>query len=114
MVVEAARQDPELRRFRLRRHKVPTAAGLISIVCVRSIDELLDRVSVTEYDRDGQLPYWGEVWPVSVALLRLVLRGPPLTGRTALDLGCGVGTAGVGAGRHGAHVVFADLDPRAL
>src|SRR5688572_10459311 len=114
MVMEAAREDPFLRKFELRRHKISTAAGTLSIVCLKSIDALLDRVGVEEFERDGHLPYWGDVWPVSVHIARACLRGPSLAGQRALDLGCGVGTAGVGAGKNGAVVTFGDRDEHAL
>jgi 2-polyprenyl-3-methyl-5-hydroxy-6-metoxy-1,4-benzoquinol methylase len=114
MFMPAALADPALRKFDLKRHKLPTADGLVSILCVRDVDALVRRISRAQYERDGHLPYWGDVWPVAVAILRAQVRGPSLLGKRVLDLGCGVGTAGVGAGRRGAHVVFADLDSRAL
>src|SRR5688572_27193815 len=114
MALEAARGDPFLRKFELRRHKIPTAAGTLSIVCLKSIDALLDQVGVEEFEREGHLPYWGDVWPVSVHIARTCSRGPSLAGRSVLDLGCGVGTAGVGAGKRGAAVTFADRDEHAL
>jgi len=114
MFMPAALADPELRKFELKRHKLPTADGLVSILCVRDVDALVAQISQAQFERDGQLPYWGDVWPVAVAILRAQLRGPSLAGQRVLDLGCGVGTAGVGAGRRGAHVVFADHDARAL
>ena len=114
MFMPAALADPELRKFDLKRHKLPTADGLVSILCVRDVDALVAQMTQAQYERDGQLPYWGDVWPVAVAILRAQVRGPSLVGKRVLDLGCGVGTAGVGAGRRGAHVVFADFDARAL
>ena len=46
----------------------------------------------------GTRPYGAQVWPASIALFRSLLRGPALEGRHAVDLGCGLGLAGLGAG----------------
>jgi predicted nicotinamide N-methyase len=78
------------------------------------MDDLLTGASLQRYERDGYLPYWADVWPASVCLARHLVRGPSLDGLRVLDLGCGVGVAGIGARRMGAEVTFADLDPDAL
>jgi predicted nicotinamide N-methyase len=44
----------------------------------------------------------------------LVARRAEFAGRTALDLGCGMGLAGTIAARIGMRVLFADLEPPAL
>jgi predicted nicotinamide N-methyase len=88
---------------------------MLSIVCPRAMELVMAKTGAGNRRQDpDRLPYWAEVWPVSVALARWVLRGQDLRNRRVLDFGCGVGTAGVAAGRRGARVTFADRDPEAL
>jgi predicted nicotinamide N-methyase len=114
MTVPEAMREPALRRFLLRRLRLPVAGGRLSIVAPRSMRDLLDAEGIARFERSGQLPYWADVWPASVGVARHLLRGPSLLGKSVLDLGCGVGVAGVGAARHGAAVCFADQDTDAL
>lgn len=78
------------------------------------MDDLLDGEWLARYERLGYLPYWANVWPAALGLARWILRHEDFTGMDVLDLGCGVGLAGVAAGLRGARVTFADLDPDAL
>jgi predicted nicotinamide N-methyase len=114
MTVPEARQRPRLRNFALKRHRLPVAGGTLSVVAPRSMDALLDAERVRRFERTGELPYWAEIWPASVALARRLRRGPSLAGQRVLDLGCGIGVAGIGAASAGASVTFADRDPDAL
>ncbi len=84
------------------------------MVTPTSSQSLLDGPGLERYDRDGQLPYWAELWPASVGMARLLSRGPDLSGQRVMDLGCGLGLAGIAAGRRGAQVLFADREPDAL
>lgn len=59
-------------------------------------------------DQLNELPYWAELWESSVAVARTVAADKALRGLRVLDLGCGMGLAGVGAILAGAHVTFAD------
>lgn len=114
MSVPEAMQNRVLKRFPLRRRKIPVAGGAIDLVTPVSMDCLLEGEWLHHYDRAGYLPYWADVWPASVGVARWLMRGPALAGRRVLDLGCGVGLAGVAAARRGARVTFADVDPHAL
>lgn len=114
MTVPEALRQPRLRRFHLKRHRLPVAGGNLSVIAPRSMEALLDADRVRRFERTGDLPYWAEIWPASVALARRLMRGPALAGQRALDLGCGTGVAGTAAAARGAEVVFADRDPDAL
>lgn len=112
MTVPEALRHATLRQFDLRRHRLPVAGGTLSLVTPRSMDDLLETHADPQAER---MPYWAEVWPAAVGLARLLMRGPPLDGRRVLDLGCGIGLAGIAAGKRGAAaVVFADREPAAL
>jgi predicted nicotinamide N-methyase len=79
-----------------------------------SSQSLLHGPGLERFDRDGELPYWAELWPASVGMARSLMRGPDLSGQRVLDLGCGLGLAGIAAGCRGAFVLFADREPEAL
>lgn len=64
---------------------------------------------------DERLPYWTEIWPSALAVAgRVVERGREWAGKQVLDLGCGLGLAGVAAGRCGADVCLCDYDEKAV
>jgi predicted nicotinamide N-methyase len=56
---------------------------------------------------------WARPWPAGVVLAELV-PSLPLRGRRVIELGCGLGTAGLAAARAGAHVTLTDEEPEAL
>ena len=71
------------------------------------------------------VPYWADLWPAARMLAKVILREtfPPLSpaagerGRgegEALEIGCGLGLAGVVALSKGMRVTFSDHDPWAL
>lgn len=73
-------------------------------------DALIDE---HDFARDERLPYWAELWPSAVALARR-LSGEDLAGRSAVELGCGVGLPGVAALACGAGVTATDHYEAAL
>lgn len=76
---------------------------------------LLEEVDVEEFLRsDERMPYFGTLWPAAVTLAEEVLEGTSLEGLRVLDLGCGVGAAGLAAAQRGARVTYLDWEPRAM
>ena len=59
------------------------------------------------------VPYWVNVWPASVALGRRLVK-LRLGGCRVLELGAGVGIAGIAAAHAGARVLLTDNQPSAL
>lgn len=114
MTVPEAQRDPRLRRFRLRRHKLHCAGACLSVVAPARGDDLLEGDGALRALRERQMPYWADIWPASVGLARWLMRGGDLSGVRALDLGCGIGVAGLAAATRGAEVCFADLAAEAL
>jgi len=112
--VPEAKQHPVLRRFPLRRIRFPLGAGSMSLV----IPDVSAWTRAGEWAANmlpnGEPPYWVQIWPASVAMARLLWRRGDLAGKTALDLGCGLGVPGIAAARGGAAVTFADVRPDAL
>lgn len=78
-------------------------------------DKLLDHPEVHEaFARDEYMPYWAEIWPAARMLAKSLLREPLPPGSTVLELGCGLGLAGVVALSLGHEVIFSDYDACAL
>jgi predicted nicotinamide N-methyase len=80
-------------------------------------DRLLDDPLVRDWNRhDDYMPYWAYLWPGSLLLAEAVAREPwalgdDTSGRLrALEIGCGVGLAGLTALGCGLHVCFSDYD----
>jgi predicted nicotinamide N-methyase len=84
-------------------------------------ERLLEAIDPVEFAKDERMPYWAELWPVSIALARRIVNGGAderaiaVAGRDILDLGCGLGLVGIAAARAGAeHVTFADYFVEAI
>lgn len=74
-------------------------------------DRLLDDPAVHERNRrDDYMPYWAYLWPGAFLLADALAEGGPLVDQECLELGCGLGLAGLVALRQGAHVRFTDYD----
>jgi predicted nicotinamide N-methyase len=77
-------------------------------------DCLLDHPAVHRaFDADEYMPYWADLWPAARMLAKAILRDE-WAGQDALEIGCGLGLAGVVALSRGLHVTFSDYDPCAL
>jgi len=96
--------------------EVATAGALpiAKVIKPTSTEDLYEwYVSNNKPDAD---PSWASVWPASGALANLIAREPALVaGRTVVELGCGLGVAGLAAKQAGASAVtLVDLEPLAL
>lgn len=112
--VPEAKQHPVLRRFPLRRIRFPLGAGSMSLVTPDVSAWMRAGEWAANTVPNGEPPYWVQIWPASVAMARLLWRRGDLAGKTALDLGCGLGVPGIAAARAGSVVTFADVKPDAL
>jgi len=84
-------------------------------------DRLLDDPLVLEWNRhDDYMPYWAYLWPGAYLLAEAVAREPlpePVEGEIALEaleIGCGLGLAGLVALARGLRVQFTDYDQAPL
>jgi predicted nicotinamide N-methyase len=80
-------------------------------------DRLLDDPSVLDWNRrDNYMPYWAYLWPGAHLLAETVMREtwPELAKSPdtlqALEIGCGLGLAGLAAVAKGLRVLFTDYD----
>jgi predicted nicotinamide N-methyase len=66
------------------------------------------------HEQDQYLPYWADLWPAARMLSKVLVNEPLPPGGTAIEVGCGLGLAGIIALSRGLKVVFTDYDPCAL
>jgi len=91
----------------------------VHLSAVDNLDELLERLLAKGSDhedvRDERIPYWAELWPAAIVLSRHLIRNKLVRPDTSvLEIGCGLGLAGVVAGMLGGEVTLSDYLPEAL
>jgi len=112
---EIRRLQESLRtRYALVSRDVPVAGRRLSLFMVQDPYALLDAIEPAAFAVDERLPYWAELWPSSIVLARYCLGGNVRPGERVLDLGCGIGLAGIAAAEAGAAVTMADYEEDAL
>ncbi len=85
------------------------------------VDALLDAADLLDLPDVGRrfleedlAPYGLELWPSAVMLARHLLADEPGAGRTAIELGAGLGLSSFAAAKAGWRVVLTDNEPMAL
>jgi ETFB lysine methyltransferase len=98
------------RRFRTSIADVEIGDRTFSILKPANADDLIRE---EDFVKDERLPYWADVWPSSIVLAEklLELKG---AGKTALELGCGVGLSTLAATTSGFDVLSTDYYADAL
>jgi predicted nicotinamide N-methyase len=78
-------------------------------------DRMLDDPAAVAWNRaDDYMPYWAYLWPGAFLLAEAVAAREWAAGVKTLEIGCGLGLAGLTAVRCGASVVFSDYDEAPL
>ena len=112
---EAELRPIDLRIYREReaaeRGGKPTNSDLY---CVANMATLVNPEELLRAASPVEPPYWALPWIGARAIAAKFRAAPPPSEARVLDLGCGLGLAGVAAGGTGAHVTFADNVPAAL
>ncbi len=99
----------------LRRERWEIAGTFFDLAWPADMDALLDAPETQRrHNLDGYMPYWAQPWPSSVLLAEAVLGGEPGAGRSAIEIGCGIGLASLAALRMGWVVTASDYDEDAL
>lgn len=98
------------RRFRTSVEDATVDEHTFSILKPANSDDLIRE---EDFVRDERLPYWADVWPSSIILAGklMELEG---SGKTALELGCGVGLSTLAATSAGYDVLSTDYYEDAL
>ena len=117
----ADREGDLRRRFPVKETVLEVGTNTLRLLHPSDIDGLIHRAK-----EENELPFWAYLWPASVALARYIMEGTPETSEAsllpaaccappaALELGCGVGLAGIAGALRGWEVVQTDLVPDAL
>lgn len=118
--VPEAQQDAVLKRYPLRRQRIPIGAGQLSLVLPDDRAWLRKGAWAPAVLRGREPPYWCRIWPAAVCIARQLERAVRVAGEGALadlrvlDLGCGVGVPGVQAAALGARLCSADFEADAV
>lgn len=94
--------------------RLTVGAVTFDILHVRDTNRLLDLVSPEVFSEDERLPYWADLWTSSIDLAGWLLGLEGMAGKSVLELGSGVGLAGIAAARAGARVMLTDYETDAL
>ncbi len=86
----------------------------IELWTVERLEDHIDARALLDSAKVPEPPYWALVWIGARAVASRMLEETPTPEQRVLDLGCGLGLAGVAAGGLGARVVFADYAPECL
>jgi predicted nicotinamide N-methyase len=93
---------------------IPVGSMAIRLVRPAEPDRLLDDGDVHDFNRDDDyMPYWAYLWPGAFLLAEVVARGR-WSGDRALEIGCGLGLAGLVGMARGLKVRFTDYDAAPL
>lgn len=78
-------------------------------------DAFLDDPEIqAQHDRTSYMPYWAYLWPSAWHLARLILQSDWPRESPVLEIGSGIGLAGLAALSKGHRVTFNDYEPQAV
>lgn len=96
--------------YSLQQVRLNLESHAFNIYKVEDIDPLLDQILDPE-----EIPFWAELWPASIGLARFILEhAGDFREKQCLELGAGVGLAGIAAKKIGAVMVQSDYMRPAL
>jgi predicted nicotinamide N-methyase len=106
------------KQFALSPVQVPIGQHPFELLVTHDLDrlfsELVERTTASG-NTEELIPYWAELWPSSVATAQYLLESKVVwPGMEVVELGCGLGLAGIAAGKQGASVLLTDYMPEAL
>lgn len=80
----------------------------LEMLTVDHLENLVDAGALLREDNVPEPPYWAHLWTGSRVLAELVASEIDCRGRRVIDIGCGLGLAGIAAARRGGRVLLAD------
>jgi len=85
------------------------------LILPASPDAFLEDAEVhAAFDRDEYMPYWAYAWPASLKMVATILRTDWPRDAEVLELGAGIGLAGLAGLVRGLKVTFSDYEPKAV
>jgi predicted nicotinamide N-methyase len=86
----------------------------VLVLAVARLDDFVDAESLLRDSEAPEPPYWAYAWVGGRALARMIATEVPCSGRRVIEIGCGLGVAGIVAALGGAAVTMIDTVPAAL
>lgn len=101
-------------KFKVVFEDVTVGSHQLKILQIADLDTYIDRLAEESRDRI-ELPFWAKIWPASI-LLSYYLTSMPAESekRDIIELGCGIGLAGLFSAAMGNKVILSDNNPQAL
>lgn len=91
------------------------STSAVRVVRPAEPDRLLDAADVLAWNqRDDYMPYWAYLWPGAFLLAEHVAAETWVAGQNAIEIGCGLGLAGLVGLSRGLRVWFTDYDEAPL
>ncbi len=89
---------------------------ILECIQIADMEDYLDRLVESLEGQKGveALPLWAKIWPACLPLAMYMQRQTPQSGDRVLEIGAGLGVAGLFAGSRGFPVVISDIHPDAL
>lgn len=102
-------------RFETQVYRVPVAGRIVQLLGPRYPHALNDEPEMRRrFEGDGYKPSWAQPWPAAVMLAEHVLQHVAPGSGPVLELGAGLGLAGIALAMAGHRVVATDYDHDAL
>ena len=101
-------------RYPVAEKALPLIANEIQMAIIDDPDQLLDTLSKEDECGTLHLPYWTYLWPSAIGLARYLDLSHGFEGQPTLEIGCGLGLAGIVACQKGGTVLFTDYELDAL
>lgn len=81
----------------------------LTVKVVSNIDDLIN-----EAREEDEIPFWAELWPSAIAMARYIWAEKDFNNCRVLELGAGIGLAGLAAALKGGNVLQTDFISQAL
>jgi predicted nicotinamide N-methyase len=81
-----------LQKYQVADQKINTPAGGLKMMVVEEPAQLLENFKT---DQISTFPYWATIWSSSLGLAYHLATYDNISGASVLDLGCGMGLAGI-------------------
>lgn len=101
-------------RFPLTERIIQLPSRQMSMTVVEEPDSFLESLSREDFDGTLHLPYWIYLWSSSIGLAHHLHLDARLAGQRILEVGCGLGLAGIVGCQQGGKVLFTDCEIQAL